>query len=127
TSPTFAAANGVDFLFPVKPNEPADAHMTVPPDWSAKETRVLLKVDSINKSARSIFILPILERARSRFPLSTPEPCFLSMRRFPMVYVFSSLRLPEPMVFLTFPRTVREFVFVRCPRVGRPFWWRSPR
>src|SRR3989338_5520501 len=55
-------------------------------------------------------------------PLVLPEQPVLL--QFPYksikIYVFwAVVFLPDPMVFLTFPRTVREFVFVRWPRAGR--------
>jgi hypothetical protein len=62
-----------------------------------------------------------------------PSSSVFTIVRFPILiiqflfYVFSSFFLPEPMVFRTFPRRVREFVFVRWPRVGNRWTCREPR
>jgi len=86
----------------------------MPPSLSARLTRVLLKVESIYRRAFQDASLISLKESGRVFRNQPQLPCFLVCVVFPYVMSSLNLRRPEPMVFLTLPRTVREFVFVRC-------------
>jgi len=121
-SPTFAAANGVPFFAPLKPIAPDDDVASTFPFTSVKTIFVLLYVDSTCKIPVSTFFLETAETWPD-FPSDPDAPSVFTIRFFPIYircYFLSALFRPVPAVCRTFPRRVREFVFVLCPRDGSP-------
>src|SRR3989339_346807 len=125
-SPTLEAAKGVPFFAPLNPREPDEDQNNVLPDLSEKVTLVLLKVASTERIPAVIFFLPAFPLVTLVSVASAPSTTFSSSFSLTFVfgilfYVLLSLRRPEAIVFRTLPRTVRELVFIRCPRTGRRF------
>ena len=109
------AAKGVLLRLPLKPKEPADSQAMTFPSWSLTETMVLLNellmwttpVVTLRRTLRRDRLAP---RARPRCCLCLPIYLFF----LPPMDGFGPLRW-------------RAFVFVRCPRTGRPLRCLIPR
>src|SRR5580704_4073112 len=66
-SAAICAANGVDFLLPLKPILPELAHATEPPCASVMVTIVLLKLDRMCATPCETFLMTLFLRVRSFF------------------------------------------------------------
>src|SRR3954453_3269345 len=108
------AANGVDFFDPLKPALPADPHASVLPRMSVIVMSRLLNV-------AEMWAIP---------SVSTTFLARLTLGAFAgatgaVIYFFVTFFLPA--MARRGPFLVRAFVWVRCPRTGRPRRWGVPR
>src|SRR6185437_7969795 len=130
------AVNGVDFLDPLNPAFPDDAHATALPCMSVMVTIVLLKVaftwamPSASTTRLLFLLVPVFAVAMPSDGRELPRP-------FAYVDPRASVRPRAGRDYLvTFflpaiarrgPFFVRALVCVRCPRTGRPRRCRMPR
>ena len=133
-SAAMVAANGVDFLDPLKPAVPADAQTSTSPDWSAMVISVLLKVALMwaTPSAATTFLvfLGLVDLALAKRCL---PPC--GGLRVRSARYGSPMPLPSyflgafflPAMARRGPFLVRALVWVRWPLTGSPRRWRRPR
>ena len=112
-SAAVCAAKGVDFLDPLKPRPPEDAHDRALPCVSVMVTMVLLKEERICAAPFSIFL-----RSRRFFTTLLLVVAFAISGS--LLYFFLLA-----MVFFG-PLRVRALVLVRWPLTGRPRRWRIP-
>ena len=107
-SPAICAAKGVDLRDPLNPKAPALDHATAFPFSSVIVTMVLLNVEWTCATPRAIFLRAL------RLPRA-PAFTFFAIIYFLLssyFFLFATVR--------TGPLRVRAFVFVLCPRTGKP-------
>src|SRR5450432_3017316 len=126
------AAKGVDFLLPLKPAFPEDAHEIVLPCMSVMVIIVLLKValtwaipsgstTRFDFLAEPVFAVAMRCVWSSREKAAGRESPPLHLERCYLVIFFL------PAIARRGPFLVRAFVCVRWPRTGNPRRWRMPR
>src|SRR5690348_9693833 len=132
------AANGVDFLEPLNPAFPDDAHATALPCMSVIVTIVLLKVaftwamPSASTTRLLFLLVPVFavampsdsEKLRCRLSRSARGRPALGQARAGIRYLVTFFL---PAIARRGPFFVRAFVWVRWPRTGKPRRWRMPR